>query len=167
MSAKRPTINDHIEAQTVRLVSDKGEQLGTQDIAEARRLAEEAGMDLVLVAPDAAPPVCKIMDYGKFKYRQKKRQHEHHRHSPQLKELRMRPKTEEHDLLVRTRKAREFLERGDRVLVTVRFRGRELAHTELATALLGRFSKELEDIAKIEKNPSMEHRRMTMIIAKK
>ena len=167
MSTKEPLINDRIKAETVRLVGKEGEQLGIKEIATARELAEDAGVDLVLVAPNAVPPVCKIMDYGKFKYRQKKRQHEHHRHNPQIKELRMRPKTEEHDLLVRTRKAREFLARGDRVLVTVRFRGRELAHTELGLTLLERFFKELEDIAKVEKTPSMEHRRMTMILANK
>ena len=167
MKTKEQPINDHIQAETVRLVGEEGEQLGTKAIAEARQLAEDAGVDLVLVAPNADPPVCKLMDFGKFKYRQKKRQHEHHHHSPQIKELRMRPKTEEHDLLVRTRKAREFLERGDRVLVTVRFRGREMAHTELAIALLERFSRQVEDLAKVEKTPSMEHRRMTMILVRK
>ena len=167
MNTREQPINERIKAQTVRLVSDESEQLGVKDIAEARRLAEEAELDLVLVAPNADPPVCKIMDYGKFKYRQKKRQHEHHKHNPQLKELRLRPKTEAHDLHVRTRKAREFLERGDRVLVTVRFRGREMTHTELGTALLARFADDLQDIAKVEKQPSIEHRRMTIILAKK
>ena len=160
-------INDRIKAPAVRLIGDQGEQLGVKPTPEAQQLAEEAGLDLVLVAPNADPPVCKIMDYGKFKYQQRKRQHEHHHHQPQMKELRLRPKTEEHDLMVRVRKAREFLERGDRVMINLRFRGREMAHVDLARSLLERFAKEIEDIAKVEKRPSMEGRRMVMIFARK
>ena len=167
MSKKEALLNERIKAETVRLVGVDGEQYGVKEIEAARNLAEEAGMDLVLVAPDADPPVCRIMDYGKFKYRQKKRQHEHHRHQPQMKELRLRPKTEDHDLMVRVRKAREFIERGDRVMINLRFRGRELAHTELGLRLLDRFAREVEDIAKVEKSPTMEHRRMIMILAGK
>ena len=167
MSKQDLLLNDRIKATEVRLVGEEGEQYGIKSIDEARRLAEEAGVDLVLVAENATPPVCKIMDYGKFKYRQKKRQHEHHHHQPQMKELRLRPKTEAHDMMVRVRQARHFLERGDRVLVNLRFRGREMAHTDLGQRLLQRFSQELEDIAKIERPPSMEGRRMVMILAKK
>jgi len=167
VSAKEQQINERIKASLVRLVGESGEQFGIKKIEEARALADEAGVDLVLVAPNADPPVCKIMDYGKYKYQQKKRLHEHHKHQPQMKELRLRPKTETHDLLVRVRKAREFLERGDRVLVNLRFRGREMAHRELAAALMDRFTKELEDIAKVEKPPTMEGRRMAMILIKK
>ena len=167
MSTKELRRNDRIDAPTVRVVGEAGEQFGVKEIEEARRLADEAGLDLVLVAPDAEPPVCKIMDYGKFKYQHKKRQHEQHKHQPQMKELRLRPKTEAHDLMVRVRKAQEFLGRGDRVLVNLRFRGRELAHKELASALLQRFANMLEDIAKIETPPRMEGRRMVMILAKK
>ena len=167
MSKNELRRNERITAPEVRLVGDGGEQLGIKEIGEAQQLADEAGLDLVLVAPDATPPVCKIMDYGKFKYQQKKRQHEHHRHQPQMKELRLRPKTEDHDLMVRVRKAREFLDRGDRVLVNLRFRGREMTHVDLGADLLKRFVTELEDIAKIEKAPSMEGRRMVMILSKK
>ncbi len=167
MSARQQMINERIQAPRVRLIGEAGEQLGEKEIVEARRLAQESGLDLVLVAPAANPPVCRIMDHGKFKYQQKKRQHEHHKHQPQTKELRLRPKIEAHDLLVRVRKAREFIARGDRVFVNVRFRGREMAHTELGRAVLDRFAAALEDVAKVEAMPSMEHRRMTMMLAKK
>ena len=167
MSTKELRRNERINVPLVRLVGGEGEQLGIKQIEEARSLAEEAEQDLVLVAPDADPPVCKIMDYGKFKYQQKKRQHEHHKHHPQMKELRLRPKTEDHDLMVRVRQAREFIERGDRVLINLRFRGREMAHTDLARVLMERFISEMEDIAKVEKQPAMEGRRMVMIFAKK
>jgi len=167
VSTKELRRNERITASEVRLVGAAGEQLGIKEIGVAQQLADEAGVDLVLVAPDATPPVCKIMDYGKFKYQQKKRQHEQHKHQPQMKELRLRPKTEDHDLMVRVRKAREFLDRGDRVLVNLRFRGREMAHIDLGAALLKRFATELEDIAKVEKMPSMEGRRMVMVLSKK
>ncbi len=160
-------VNDRIRASTVRLVSDEGEQLGIKSIEDARAIADDAGLDLVLVAPNADPPVCRVMDYGKHKYRQKKRQAEQHHHQPQLKELRLRPKIEDHDLMVREKKAREFIGRGDRVLINVMFRGREMAHTELGRALLERVAGDLEDIAKIESPPRMEGRRMTMMIVRK
>jgi translation initiation factor IF-3 len=164
---KELRINERIGARDVRLISSEGEQVGIKPVEEARRLAEEAGMDLVLVAPEADPPVCKIMDYGKYKYQLKKRHHEHHKHQSQIKELRLRPKTEEHDLMVRVRQAREFIQRGDRVLVNVIFRGREMTHTDLGRALLDRFAREVGDIAKIEKAPALESRRMSMIVARR
>ena len=167
MSKQKTPINDQIQAETVRLIGDDGTQHGIKPTEEARRMAEEDGLDIVLVAPNSEPPVAKIMDYGKFKYQQKKRQHEHHHHQPQLKELRMRPKTEQHDLMVRVKKAREFLERGDRVQVTVMFRGREMAHTEMGRGVLEKFYNELEDIAKVEQQPRMEGRRMHIMLAKK
>ena len=167
MSTNELRRNERITAPEVRLVGEAGEQLGIKEIGVAQQLADEAGADLVLVAPDATPPVCKILDYGKFKYQQKKRQHEQHKHQPQMKELRLRPKTEDHDLMVRVRRAREFLGRGDRVLVNLRFRGREMAHIDLGAALLKRFATLLEDVAKVEKMPSMEGRRMVMVISKK
>lgn len=160
-------LNEKILAKQVRLIGEETEQLGIQPIEEARRLADEAGADLVLVSPDADPPVARIMDYGKFKYEQKKRQHDHHKHQPQVKELRLRPKTEEHDLLVRVRKAREFLERGDRVLVNVRFRGREMTHTELGFGVLEKFVAALQDIAKMERSPMMQGRQISVTLVKK
>ena len=167
MSTKELRINERITARTVRLIGAAGEQLGTQPIEEARRLAEEAATDLVLVAPDADPPVCKIMDYGKYKYEMKKRQHEHHKHQPEIKELRLRPKTEQHDLLVRVKQARQFIERGDRVLVNVFFRGREMAHADLGRAVLDRFVQEMQDIAKLERPPMMEGRRLGIVLVKR
>ena len=167
MSKEEVHINERIRAKTVRLVGDDGTQHGIKPIEEALQMADDEGLDLVLVAPNADPPVCKVMDYGKFKYQQKKRQHEHHRHQPQLKELRLRPKTEEHDLMVRVKQARHFIERGDRVQVTVRFRGREMAHTELGRAMLDKFASAMEDIAKVEKLPTMEGRRMNIVLARK
>ena len=160
-------INEHILAPVVRLISATGEQMGEKPVEDARQLAGEAGLDLVLVAPDGEPPVARIMDYGKFKYEMKKRQHTAHRHQSQLKELRLRPKTEEHDLLVRVGHARRFLARGDRVLVNVLFRGRELAHKDRGQQLLVRFAEELADVAKVEKFPGMEHNRMGMVLVQK
>ena len=167
MSKQEVLINERIRARSVRLIGADGTQYGIKSIQDARRIAEDDGLDLVLVAPNSEPPVCKIMDFGKFKYQQKKRQHESHKHQPQLKELRMRPKTEEHDLMVRVKKAREFLERGDRVQVTVMFRGREMAHRELGEAVLTRFAEILDDIAKIERSAKMEGRRMNIMLAKR
>ena len=167
MATKELRINERILAPQVRLIGETGEQLGIQPIEEARRLSEEAGLDLVLVSPDANPPVAKIIDYGKYKYEQKKRQQEHHHHAPQIKELRLRPKTEEHDLLVRVRQARAFIERGDRVIVNVFFRGREMAHSELGMAVLERFIFELRDAAKPERPPLMEGRRIGVVLVKK
>lgn len=167
MSKQTIPVNDQIRARTVRVIGEQGEQHGIMLTSEALALAENAGLDLVLVSPDSDPPVARIMDYGKFKYLQKKRQHEHRKHQPQLKELRLRPKTEEHDLQVRIRQARGFLERGDRVLVVVMFRGREMAHVELGRANLARFFEAVQDLAKMEKEPTLEGRRMTMLLVKK
>lgn len=167
MSTKELPINDRITAKTVRLITETGEMLGVKTIEDARKLAQEAELDLVMVSPEADPPVCKIIDYGKFKYEQKKRQHEHHKHTPQIKELRLRPKTEEHDLLVRVKQARAFIERGDRVIVNVFFKGRELSHADLGRAVLERFCNELQDIAKSERPPMMEGRRMGIVLVKK
>lgn len=140
--------------------------MGLMITSEAVRLAQEAGMDLVEVAPDADPPVCKIMDYGKFKYDQKKKSHHAKvkQKTTQMKELRLRPKTEEHDLLVKVKKAREFLGDGDRVQINMLFRGREMAHIELGKNLMQRFADEVADIGKVEKSASMEGRRMTMFL---
>lgn len=167
MSKQTIPVNDQIRARTVRVIGEQGEQHGIMLTSEALALAENAGLDLVLVSPDSDTPVARIMDYGKFKYLQKKQQHEHRKHQPQLKELRLRPKTEEHDLQVRIRQARGFLERGDRVLVVVMFRGREMAHVELGRANLARFFEAVQDLAKMEKEPTLEGRRMTMLLVKK
>jgi translation initiation factor IF-3 len=151
----------------VRLINAEGEQMGLMITPEALKLAREAAMDLVEVSPDSSPPVCKIMDYGKYKYDQKKKAH--HAKTKQkivhVKELRLRPKTEEHDLLVKIKKARGFLEGGDRVQINMLFRGREMAHIELGKDLMQRFADEVADLSKVEKSASLEGRRMTMLLA--
>lgn len=159
-------INERIFAKQVRLIGEEGEQLGVVSKQEALEKARELGTDLVEVAPQADPPVCRLMSYGKYKYRQKKKTQQK-RHVSQLKELRLRPKTDVHDLQTKIRQARKFLERKDKVLVNMMFRGRERAHTEIGKEILLKFAQELEDIAKIEKDVRLDGRRMGMILAPK
>jgi len=128
-------------------------------------MAREAELDLVEVAPQADPPVCRIMDYGRYKYQHHRQRHGGTRHRvSRLKELRLRPNTNMHDVEVRIKQARRFLERGDRVLVTMIFRGREMVHVKTAAETLKHFAEQLQDVAKVEKEPTMEHRRMGMIL---
>ena len=152
----------------VRVISDKGEQLGVMSLPDALKAASEAGQDLVEVAPDTKPPVCKFLDYGKYKYHQKKRSHTaggHHR--MHLKEVRLRPRIDEHDLLTKIRKIREFIERGDKVLVTLRFFGRQIAHREFGDKLMARVLHELEGLIRVDRPPKLEGRRITMTITPK
>lgn len=162
-------VNDRITASEVRLVDEQGRQTGIVPLEEALQRAREAGVDLVEVAPDANPPVCKMLDYGKVKYRQKKRSHqaETKRHQTHLKEIRLTPKTEEHDLKIKLERARKFLQRRDKVFINMRFRGREMSHADLGRTMLERIGKELEDIAKVEQTSRLEGRRMTMTLAPK
>jgi translation initiation factor IF-3 len=150
----------------VRLIDADGKQLGLMLIEEAMRLSREANQDLVEVAPDAKPPVCKIMDYGRFKYEQKKKAHQAKAKQKvtQVRELRIRPKTEDHDLLIKVKKAREFLGEGDRVQINMIFRGREMAHIELGKSLLERFAAEVADLGKVERPANLEGRRMTLVL---
>jgi len=159
-------INERIRHKQVRLINDEGQQVRVGPIEQARVVAREAGLDLVEVAPDVDPPVCRVMDYGKYKYRMKKRQHSKV-HSVHIKEVRLRPKTEEHDLEVKLRRAREFLKKKDKVLINMVFRGREMRHTELGHHLMEEVKKRLEEVAKVEKGPTMEGRRITMTLAPK
>lgn len=128
-------------------------------------MAQEAGMDLVEVAPDARPPVCKVMDFGKFKYEQKKKQH--HTHKTKLKEVRLRPHTDDHDYMVKLNRAKGFLEKGDKVQLVLMFRGRQMVHKDLGRKLLERMVTDLQDVAKVERPPKQEGRRMTMLLARK
>ena len=164
-----PRVNDRIRIREVRVIGDQGEQLGILLTEDALNLARERGYDLVEVAPEARPPVCKIMDYGKYKYelKQKKKQSAKKQHKVVLKEVRIRPKTGEHDFLVKLKRAREFLKKDHKVQVNVLFRGRERAHGEIAKHHLDRMMKELEDIAKVEQPPKFEGFRMMMVLAKK
>ncbi len=148
-------------------MSNDGEQLGVLDKDDALERAREAGLDLVEVAPNESPPVCRIMDYGKFKYQQKKRQHKGHTHQSKNKEIRLRPKIGEHDFVTKKNRARKFLEERDKVVCSVIFRGRENAHVDEGFKLVERLIKELEDISKVEQAPAMAGRRIVLILAPK
>ena len=158
-------VNEQIRITPVRVISADGTMLGILPTGKAMELAREAGLDLVEVAANERPPVCKIMDYGKFKYEQKKKTSKQKTHQVQIKEIRVRPKTGDHDIEVKVKRAREFLEHKDKVLVNVLFRGRELAHIDEGRRVMMEVLQALDDIAKLEKNPSMEGRRMTAIVA--
>ena len=150
------------------MISQTGDQLGIMPTTEALGMAREAALDLVEVAPTEKPPVCRIMDFGKFKYTQKKRQHRTTKqHQVQIKEIRVRPKTDRHDIEVKVRRARGFLSHKDKVLINVLFRGREMAHVEQGRRVVDQIIEQLEDVAKVEKPPGMEGRRMSAILAPK
>jgi translation initiation factor IF-3 len=149
----RQRVNERIRVPQVRVITDEGEQLGIMDTSDALDKARQAGLDLVEVASDSKPPVCRIMDYGKFRYQQKKRQNKQHVHHSKLKEVWLHPKTGEHDLQVKVLKAREFLMNKDKVQIVVKFRGRENAHVEEGSKVLYRMIALLEDVGKIESPP--------------
>jgi len=150
----------------VRLIGAKGDQLGIVAITEALRIAQEEQTDLVEVAPQAEPPVCRLMDYGKFLYEQSKKERESRKSQKQteIKEIRLRPKTGEHDIAFKLRDARRFLQRGAKVKVRIRFRGREITHPELGRALLNRVAEELSDVAVVEQSGRMEGHTMLMVL---
>jgi len=157
-----------IRISQVRVVSAEGEQLGVMSTTEAISAARLAGLDLVEVAPEAKPPVCRIMDYGKFKYQQKKRQTKQQVNKTKIKQLRLRPKTGDHDIQVRLKQAREFLVHKDKVQIFVIFRGRELAHVDEGQKLIEFMIEQLEDVAKIETPPKrMENKRVMCVLAPK
>lgn len=164
-----PRINDRIRVREVRLVGEDGEPLGVVPTEAALARAKEKNLDLVEVSPDARPPVCKIMDFGKHKYetKLKKRQNAKKQHKVVTKEVRLRPKTGEHDYMVKVNQAKGFLEKGFKVQVNVLFRGRERQHSDIAQNHLDRFVKEVELVGKIEVPPRMEGFRMFMIVAPK
>ena len=153
----------------MRLIAQDGEQKGVLPLAEALEIAKAATLDLVQVAGDGDPPVCKLMDYGKYRYKRKRRTHQSKTksHATHIKEIRLHPKTGQHDIEYRVKHAREFLARGDKVLVTVVFSGRELAPTETGEQQLARVAEQLADAAKIETTPKRDGRRMTMMLAPK
>jgi translation initiation factor IF-3 len=151
----------------VRVIGADGTQLGILPTDEAMRLARESDLDLVEVAPNDRPPVCRIMDFGKFKYQQKKRQHKGHSHQSKIKEIRVRPKTDEHDIEVKVNRAREFLSHKDKVVISVIFRGRELAHVEEGQRVVRHILELLEDVGKVEAPPNQQGRRIVAIMAPK
>ena len=166
----RTRVNFQIRVPEVRVIDSKGEQLGVMPTQKAQSLADEEGLDLVEVSPTARPPVCRIMDYGKYKYEKSKRakQSKKKQHVVHVKEVKLRPKTEEHDFEVKINHARRFVGKGHKVLVTMVFKGREAVHIDLGKELLVRFAKALEDCAKLEKEPAREGRnKMDMILVSK
>ncbi len=159
-------INEEITAPEVRLIDGEGKQLGVMETRKALAIALEQATDLVEVAPNANPPVCRLMNYGKFLYEAQKRERDARKSQAkvEIKEIRLRPKTGEHDISYKLRDARKFLERGAKVKVRIRFRGREITHPEVARELLVRVAEELNDIAMVEKKPGMEGSSMLMIL---
>ncbi|HOJ50852.1 MAG TPA: translation initiation factor IF-3 [Spirochaetota bacterium] len=166
---KELNINNQIKAKKVRLVDPDGNQLGVVDINEALLKAKEFNLDLVEIAPQAEPPVCKIMDYGKYRFEQKKKEKEMKKkqHIIQVKELTLTPLIEEHDYQVKLKKAKEFLIRGDKLKLTVKFKGRMIAYSEKGEAILNRFIEDLQDIGIVEKQPKLEGRNMILVMAPK
>lgn len=163
-----PRINRAIRVPEVRLIDEDGAQLGVVPTAQAMEMARQRDLDLVEVAANAVPPVCKLLDYGRFKYEQTKKEREakKHQHATELKELRLRPGTDNHDVDVRARSARRFLEEGHKVRLLVRFRGREAAHPEIARAQIDRIVRSLGDIAVVEQGPMMEGRAMFAVLSR-
>jgi translation initiation factor IF-3 len=164
-SKKQQRINEQIRVTPVRVIDEAGAQLGIMVTEEAIKAARKVNLDLVEVAPTERPPVCRIMDFGKFKYQQKKRQHKGHTHQIRIKEIRVRPKTGEHDVNVKVGRAREFLAHKDKVIVTVIFRGREMAHIEEGRRVIDQIIAQLDDVAKIEAAPVHHGRRMICTLA--
>jgi len=159
-------INEQIKISPVRVISDEGKQLGIMPTEDALQEAQRLDLDLVEVAATGSPPVCRIMDYGKYKYQQKKRTHQR-THNTKIKEIRVRPKTGKNDIQVKVNKARDFLAHKDKVIVTVVFRGREYAHIEEGRRVIDEVVKQLEDVSKIESPPQQHQRRLTCTLAPK
>ena len=168
-TSAEPRVNERIRIREVRLIDHTGKQVGVVPTERAMAMAREAGLDLVEVSAESRPPVAKIMDFGKWKYERKKQQQESRKksHAVQVKEVRLRPKTDKHDFDVKLGRAHQFLDEGDKVQVNMMFRGRELAHIEVGRQVVDRFAKALEDIAKMERPPIFEGKRMTCLITRK
>ena len=166
---KEASINWEIKAPEVRVIDPDGKQVGVLSVKEAIRIAEERGMDLVEVAPNSQPPVCRIMNYGKYKYQQSKRTQEARKHQTviRIKEVKVRPRTEEHDFQFKLRHVKRFLDEGNKVKISMLFRGREIAHPEFGKEVLNRFIEEVKETTVIEQSPRLEGRNMVMILAPK
>ncbi|MBL9078658.1 MAG: translation initiation factor IF-3 [Planctomycetes bacterium] len=164
-----PRINHQIRIRQVRVIDEEGKQLGVMETADALALALKKELDLVEIAPNQRPPVCRIMDFGKYKYEEKKKEQASRRkqHQVQVKELRVRPATGDHDLQVKMKQARQFLADGDKVLVCCLFRGRQMAHKEVGEQVVNEVVKLLADVAKVESGLRMEGRRMVLLLTKK
>ncbi|WP_205007306.1 translation initiation factor IF-3 [Sporolactobacillus spathodeae] len=162
-------VNEGIRASQVRLIGQNGEQMGIKSKSEALGLAQNVNLDLVMVAPGAKPPVCRIMDYGKFRFEQQKKEREARKNQKviSLKEIRLSPSIEDHDFNTKMRNARKFLEKGDKVKASVRFRGRAITHSNLGRDVLEKLAEECADISTIEARPKMEGRSMFLVLAPK
>ncbi|GAB4227236.1 MAG: translation initiation factor IF-3 [Methyloligellaceae bacterium] len=162
-----PRANEEIDAQEVQLIDEEGKNLGVVSREEALERADEAGLDLVEISPNADPPICKILDLGKYKYQAQKKAAEARKKQKtfDVKEIKMRPNIDTHDYDVKMRSMRKFFEHGDKVKVTLRFRGREMAHTELGAQLMNRVKEEINEIAKVESEPRLEGRQMVMVLS--
>jgi len=162
-----PRINDEIRVPKVLLIDQHGEKQGVMPTSSALEAAEEAGLDLVEIVPNADPPVCKILDYGKFKFQEQKKKNEARKRQKvvEIKEIKLRPNIDDHDYDVKMKSIHKFIDEGDKVKVTLRFRGRELAHGELGMRLLQRVQEDVNEVAKVEQHPRMEGRQMLMVIA--
>ena len=160
-------MNERIRSERIRLIGPDGEQIGITTPREAMRMAEEVGLDLVEISPQADPPVCKILDYGKYKYEQQKKANEARKKQKvvELKELKIRPGIEEHDYQVKLRAAQKFLEEGNKVKFTLRFRGREMSHVEFGFDVLTRYKNDLAALAKVDMEPRMEGRQASMVLS--
>jgi translation initiation factor IF-3 len=164
-----PRINDEIRVPQVRLIDDRGEMLGVMSAREALIRAYDVGLDLVEISPNAVPPVCKILDYGKYKYEQQKKANEARKKQKvvEIKEIKVRPNIDDHDYDVKMKQMRNFIGEGDKVKVTLRFRGREMAHQELGVKVLERIRNDLTELVKVEQMPKLENRQMVMVVAPK
>jgi translation initiation factor IF-3 len=164
-----PRVNEEIRVPQVRLIDQYGEMIGVMSVREALMRAYDAGLDLLEISPNAVPPVVKILDYGKYKYEQQKKANEARKRQKvvEIKEIKVRPNIDDHDYDVKMRQAREFIGEGDKVKVTLRFRGREMAHQDLGLKVLDRIRTEMAEIAKVEQMPRLENRQMIMVLAPK
>ena len=162
-------MDDQIKCPEARVIDEDGKQIGIIPISEALAMAREKDLNLVEVSPEAKPPVCKIMDFGKFKYQQKKKDHKakQKQHQVVVKEIRVRPKTDKHDIETKIRIARGFLEKGNKVQVNMLFRGREMMHLEVGKQVMNTILEALIDLSKVERSPTLEGRRMVMMLSSK
>ena len=166
-SKEGPRVNEDIDVPKVRLIGAEGENIGVVTVSEALVLADDAGLDLVEISPNADPPVCKILDYGKYKYEAQKKKNEAKKKQKiiDVKEIKLRPNIDDHDYDVKMRNMRRFIGDGDKVKVTLRFRGREMAHQELGVDVLNRVKADTDEIATVEQEAKMEGRQMVMVVA--
>ena len=165
--SKELQVNEEIRDREIRLIDAKGKQLGLMSAREAQSLAKDSQLDLVKVSPGAKPPVCKLMDYGKYRYEINKREKEARKKQKVItvKEIRMRPTIEEHDFMVKVKKAMSFLDEGDKLKLTIRFRGREMKHTEPGEKILYDFAEKLKDVGKVDKKPKLDGKNMSIMLS--